>query len=182
MKSQTALHAVPTDLFTPAQLTPPPELPPLYPPSRIRQTCSHRGARLARLLAVERLGDWGIACGTSTAAVIAAVIGELVANAVTHGRTPGRDFELRLSLTAAAVRIEVIDTRPDRFPRVPRVMPPPSADATGGRGLLLVAAFADRWGWTVRDPYTKTVWAEVDRPRDGGPVAPEVTSTSAASD
>ncbi|MEE1804469.1 MULTISPECIES: ATP-binding protein [unclassified Streptomyces] len=80
---------------------------------------------------------------------------------MTHGRTPGRDFEVRLGLGADRVRVEVIDTRPERLPRVPGISAPPAADSTGGRGLLLVAAYADRWGWGVRDPYTKIVWAEV---------------------
>ncbi|MFE7386965.1 ATP-binding protein [Streptomyces sp. NPDC057582] len=38
---------------------------------------------------------------------------------------------------------------------------PAFTDAASGRGLLLVEAYADRWGCTVRDPFTKTVWAEV---------------------
>ncbi|GHB65290.1 hypothetical protein GCM10010397_39090 [Streptomyces spinoverrucosus] len=39
------------------------------------------------------------------------IVAELAANAVTHGRAPGRDFELRLSLVPGRVRIEVTDTR-----------------------------------------------------------------------
>lgn len=40
-------------------------------------------------------------------------------------------------------------------------MSPQPADETSGRGLLLVQEYADRWGYTVRDAYTKTVWAEI---------------------
>ena len=41
---------------------------------------------------------------------------------------------------------------------------PAPPDAPSGRGLLFVAAYAERWGCEVRDTYTKTVWAEVGRP------------------
>ncbi|MFJ9028010.1 ATP-binding protein [Streptomyces sp. NPDC102274] len=163
MKSEIAAPTVSTGPAVPAQLTSPPPLSPLYPPSRIRLSSSHRGARLARLLAAQQLAEWGIPRTTSTGTVVVAVVAELAANAVTHGRTPGRDFEVRLALSAVVVRGEVLDTRPDRLPRVPGLTLPPPPDATNGRGLLLVAAYADRWGWSVRDAYTtKTVWAEVD--------------------
>ncbi|MEW1722208.1 ATP-binding protein [Streptomyces sp. NPDC093109] len=165
MKSETppaAVSAVSTGPALPAELVSPPPLVPLYPPSRIRLSSSHRGARLARLLATQQLDEWGIPRSTSDSAVIAAVVAELVANAATHGRTPGRDFELRMTLAAELVRVEVVDTRPDRLPKAPGISPRPPAFSTSGRGLLLVAAYADRWGWAVRDPYTKVVWAEVE--------------------
>lgn len=38
----------------------------------------------------------------------------------------------------------------------------PSADADGGRGLLLVGALASCWGVSERTGPGKTVWAEVD--------------------
>ncbi|MEV0784620.1 ATP-binding protein [Streptomyces sp. NPDC050423] len=87
---------------------------------------------------------------------------EPAANAVIHGRLPGRDFRLTLLLLAYALRIEVTDTRPERLPPT-SVVGPARADAVSGRGLLLVEAYADRWGYAVRDAYTKTVWAEVGR-------------------
>ncbi|MFD5034116.1 ATP-binding protein [Streptomyces sp. NPDC058405] len=161
MKSEIDCLTAPTEPAAPAQLPPQPPLPPLFPPARIRLSSSRRGARLARLLAGQQLEEWGVPRTTPTAAGVVAVVAELAANAITHGRTPGRDFEVRLALTAAAIRVEVIDTRPDRAPSA-AVHTPPAPDSTGGRGLLLVAAYADRWGWAVRDPYTKFVWAEVD--------------------
>ncbi|MDX3572809.1 ATP-binding protein [Streptomyces sp. ID05-47C] len=89
----------------------------------------------------------------------------VIRRAVTHDRTPGRDFEVRLSLTASQVRVEVSDTRPDRLPPLPDDSTPavstPPATATSGRGLLLVGAFATRWGCEPRSRFTKTVWAEV---------------------
>lgn len=92
------------------------------------------------------------------------------ANAVRHGRTRGRDFRLRLALRpplpgrhAATLRIEVSDTRPDRFPRLSAA----GSGATSGHGLLLVDALADRWGTEPRYGTGKTVWAEYDLPGPG---------------
>ncbi|MGW3654466.1 ATP-binding protein [Streptomyces sp. NPDC005151] len=77
---------------------------------------------------------------------------------MTHGHLPGRDFRLTLLLLPHALRIEVTDTRPDRLLPNPPFTP---TGATSGRGLLLIDAYANRWGCTVRDACTKTVWAEV---------------------
>ncbi|MBT3154723.1 ATP-binding protein [Streptomyces sp. CHD11] len=123
-----------------------------------------RGARLARLLATEQLRTWGLP--THPAEL---VVAELSANAVTHGRVPGRDFRLLLYVVGGILRIEVTDTRGDRMP-----CPQHSAtDAESGRGLLLVEAFADRWGVVPGPPPLKTVWAEVETgPTGSRPVAP----------
>ncbi|MFJ8648437.1 ATP-binding protein [Streptomyces sp. NPDC093546] len=137
------------------------------PPSwRSSQSLQHakgcstrRGARLARHLAGHRLDAWGIPYGSDCAEAATLVVGELAANAVTHGRVPGRDFELRLLLSgdSGIVRIEVGDTRGERRPMM--AVPEPYGD--GGRGLVLVAALAEAWGVADRVPVGKTVWAEL---------------------
>lgn len=127
----------------------------------LRLSSTRRGARLARTLAVQQLTEWcGIPYDSDAAQAVALVTAELAANAITHGHLPGRDFRLRLLLLPHAIRIEVTDTRPERLPPHPAPEPDP-ADATSGRGLLLVEAYAERWGCVVRDACTKTVWAEV---------------------
>jgi anti-sigma regulatory factor (Ser/Thr protein kinase) len=88
----------------------------------------------------------------------------LAANAVTHGRVPGREFELRLALTDGTVRIEVSDTRGERRPPGPGDVKPPEPLAGSGRGLLLVEALADRWTVLERAQVGKTVRAELDLP------------------
>ncbi|MET7642772.1 ATP-binding protein [Streptomyces sp. NPDC005426] len=146
------------------------------PPVTVRafaQRCSatRLGATLARRLAVWKLDVWGIPYGTPLSDDVALLVAELAANAVLHGRVPGRDFELRLSYTheTGVVRVEISDThdaRPD-----PASVPPPDAEADGGRGLLIVEAVAGRWGVSDRLGPGKTVWAEtgpVDR-RTRGP-------------
>ncbi|MGW0293449.1 ATP-binding protein [Streptomyces tuirus] len=112
-----------------------------------------RGARLARLLATEQLRSWGVPLDPA-----GQIVAELAANAATHGRVPGRDFRLTLYVVGGTLRIEVTDTRGDRLPRLAR----PAPDATTGRGLLVVAALADRWGVAPGPHPRKTVWAEVD--------------------
>ncbi|MFE4053677.1 ATP-binding protein [Streptomyces sp. YIM B13518] len=128
----------------------------------IRLSSTARGARLARRLAGQQLAAWGISYDCETSQAVALVTAELAANAVTHGRTPGRDFRLTLLLLPehGVVRVEVTDTRPERLPRDP-VGEPAASDAPSGRGLLLVTAYAERWGYEVRDAYTKTVWADL---------------------
>lgn len=118
-----------------------------------------RGARLARLLAVEwmRTRD-ELTSGVSGTA--AQLVAELAANAATHGRVTGRNFRLALLADEGALRIEVTDTRADALPR----RRSPSLDADSGRGLLLVEALADRWGVGLGPSPQKTVWAEVDLP------------------
>ncbi|MFJ8129778.1 ATP-binding protein [Streptomyces hydrogenans] len=125
----------------------------------LRFSGTRRGARLARRLAVQQLTDWtALPYDSDPARAVALVAAELASNAIRHGSLPGRDFRLALLLLPDCYRIEVTDTRPERLP--PPAAPQP-ADETTGRGLLLVQAYADRWGCAVRDAYTKTVWAEV---------------------
>ncbi|MFD7719287.1 ATP-binding protein [Streptomyces sp. NPDC059814] len=127
------------------------------------QRCSatRRGASLARRLAVWKLDTWGIPYGTRLSDTVALLVAELAANAVLHGRVPGRDFELRLMYPyeeAGVVRIEVSDTHETR-PN-PSVARQPAPDADGGRGLLVVESIAARWGVSDRVGPGKTVWAE----------------------
>ncbi|MGW1747932.1 ATP-binding protein [Streptomyces sp. NPDC002092] len=142
-------------------------LPTPQPPVTVRVfaprlTATPRAARLARHLSVNQLDAWGIPHGSDTSDTVALIVAELAANAVTHGRVPGRDFELRLSLVTGSVRIEVTDTRAERHPRTP---PPSNLLEETGRGLLLVDALADRWEVVDREPPPgKTVRAEVDLP------------------
>ncbi|BCL30062.1 ATP-binding protein [Streptomyces aurantiacus] len=114
-----------------------------------------RGARLARRLTTEQLRSWGLPLDPDRAEHI---VGELAANAITHGRVPGRDFRLTLYVIGGTLRIEVTDARGDR--PVPRPQQP-TLTAESGRGLAIVEALADRWGVTQGPPPRKTVWAEI---------------------
>ncbi|GAA1918195.1 ATP-binding protein [Streptomyces durmitorensis] len=127
-----------------------------------RFSSTPRGARLARHLALHRLNAWGIPYDSDASDTAALLVAELAANAVTHGHVPGRDFEVRLSLDAQTLRIDVSDPRGERRVDGPGTVAAPPAGADGGRGLLLVEALADRWAVLDRLPIGKTVRAELD--------------------
>jgi len=134
------------------------------PPLAARFASSPRGARLARRLAVQHMEEWGHPPASDASRTVALVVGELAANAVQHGRVPGRGFGLRLALDAVAglVRVEVADAASaKRLPTVPPSSSPSSPENESGRGLFLVEALALRWGSGPRRPVGKTVWAEV---------------------
>lgn len=131
---------------------------------RQRLSATPRGARLARHLAVGQLHAWGIPYGSDVSESVALIVAELAANAATHGRVPGRDFELRVGLVTGSVLIEVTDSRSGTRPPGPKDVRAPSPLAESGRGLVVVDAVADRWEVVDREPPGKTVRAEVDVP------------------
>ncbi|WPP31047.1 ATP-binding protein [Streptomyces sp. CL7] len=118
------------------------------------------GARLARRFTVRSLEGWGHPPASDVSCTLALVVGEPAANAVCHGRVPGRDFGLRLVLdeTAGLVGAEVADAAADKRPPLATPVVPPEGES--GRGLLLVDVLAERWGWEPREPVGKTVRAE----------------------
>ncbi|MFF2042543.1 ATP-binding protein [Kitasatospora sp. NPDC058170] len=128
-------------------------------------TATPKGAAICRRIARQQFTAWGLNI-TATEPFHAAllVVAELAANAITHGRVPGRNFELALALTTTpgrgtVLRIEISDARGDRLPAIPASCAPNSQT---GRGLTLIDHLADRWGTIPRHPNAKTVWAELD--------------------
>jgi anti-sigma regulatory factor (Ser/Thr protein kinase) len=117
-----------------------------------------RGARLARRLVANRMDVWGFAYDSEASEDVSLVVAELAANAVRHGSVRGRSFRVRLVLRGDLVRVEVADGRTERLP----VPVPREPDGEGGRGLVLVAALAERWGVEPRiGTAYKVVWAEL---------------------
>ncbi|MFJ8028153.1 ATP-binding protein [Streptomyces sp. NPDC096311] len=119
-------------------------------------SCTPRGARLARRLVANRMDVWGFAYDSEASESVVLVVAELAANAVRHGHVRGRSFRVRLVLRDGLVRVEVADGRTERLPflRAP--------DDEGGRGLVIVAALAERWGVVPRIGMAyKVVWAEL---------------------
>lgn len=109
------------------------------------------GVGPARAFARQVVAEWGLR-GLSDDVQL--VVSELVANAVVHA---GSAPELRLTLTEAAVRIEVRDTG-DGTPD-PK---PPSSTGESGRGMFLVSALAAAWG-VEQVAGGKLVWADIAR-------------------
>ncbi|MFJ6420461.1 ATP-binding protein [Streptomyces hydrogenans] len=126
----------------------------------LRFTATPRGARLARRLASQQLDSWGRPYRTPAHDAVELVVAELAANAVTHGRVPGRDAELRLAHDGGSrVLVEVSDVRDERLP-VLAPEPDRRPLAEDGRGLALVSALAEAWGVAERPGAPgKTVWA-----------------------
>ncbi|RJK94189.1 ATP-binding protein [Vallicoccus soli] len=103
-------------------------------------------ARRAVAAQVERAGFAALADDA------ALLVSELVANAVLHART---EVEVRVVAQEGGVRVEVQDGSP--------VLPLPGAlraTAMSGRGLVLVATLARRWGVEPREG-GKVVWFEL---------------------
>ncbi|MFG3131626.1 ATP-binding protein [Streptomyces tendae] len=138
-----------------------PQLPAATRTFTLQFSSTRRGARLARLLTYEQLRTWQVSPGVADRAE--QIVAELAANAALHGRVQGRDFRLALAhdLAADVLRVAVTDARGDQVPSpVAAFLKPP--DDESGRGLLIVAALADRWGSEPYPPSGKTVWAECD--------------------
>ncbi|MFD0149540.1 ATP-binding SpoIIE family protein phosphatase [Streptomyces sp. NPDC055721] len=101
----------------------------------------------ARRFAADTLGSWGLDELSFTTELI---VSELVTNAIRYGKPP---VHLRLILDAA-LTCEVFDAN-STAPHMRRAR----TFDEGGRGLLLVAQFAERWG-TRHGREGKTIWAE----------------------
>lgn len=129
----------------------------------MRFTSTPRGARLARRLVSHRLAAWGYPYDSGPNETVTLIASELAANAVRHGRVPGRDFHVRLTAplgdAGGTIRIEVSDTRTEKRPTLTAAAP----DAETGRGLYLVSRLAERWAVGPRPGGGpgKTVWAEI---------------------
>lgn len=109
----------------------------------------------ARRFVSQQVTDWQAEQIVADAVL---VISELATNAITHADSSCR---IRLSLTAATLRIDVIDAGSG-------TPEPQLADPTSehGRGLGMVAAVAAAWGMEALPGDGKLVWAELKRPVD----------------
>jgi DNA-binding NarL/FixJ family response regulator len=110
-------------------------------------------ARLARQFVASRVTEWHLDELLDDALLVTS---ELATNAVTHADSPCR---IRLSISSAALRIDVLD----KGPGTPEPQPE-SRTAEHGRGLHLVDALTTAWGLEVLPGEGKLVWAELPRP------------------
>lgn len=101
----------------------------------------------ARRFCVSALAAWGL---DSLEPAVSGVVTELATNCVLHARTA---FSVTVSFDGQVLRVGVTDSSP----RMP-IAKSYSTGAMSGRGLRLVAAFADAWGVESHDD-GKTVWA-----------------------
>ena len=113
--------------------------------------------RTARDFTVATLRQWGMAeCSPD----IAIVVSELMTNALRHALSgsgdtrPRRPIRLGLLQPGPCVLCAVAD--PGKT--VPALRTPSSLDETG-RGLHLIRALSDQWGYTTPSQTGKVVWA-----------------------
>ncbi|MGP3634775.1 ATP-binding protein [Streptomyces sp. 24-1644] len=128
----------------------------------------HGSVPRARAILRAKLGEWR--AGHHTLDDGELVLSELVTNAVRVPVPGDRMVGVRIVCreNGDRLRLEVSDAGPGR----PEVRKPRETEADG-RGLLLVAALAHRWGVDARPAgIGKTVWAELLAP-GAGPVPPE---------
>ena len=102
---------------------------------------------LARKYATEQLENWGLG---EAAFVTELVVSELITNAIRHAVPP-----IRLRLIYDRTLICEVSDSSNTAPHLRRAR----AMDEGGRGLMLVAQLADRWG-TRQTPTGKIIWAE----------------------
>jgi anti-sigma regulatory factor (Ser/Thr protein kinase) len=123
-----------------------------------------QSARAARRLTRSTLSEWGL---TSLAEDAETIVGEFVANAVTHAAAGGvgsvgpadrkptaENLGLRLLRRTGEVICAVLDPSD-----VAPVLKTPSGAEEAGRGLQMVDALSDVWGWSPVTGRGKAVWA-----------------------
>jgi anti-sigma regulatory factor (Ser/Thr protein kinase) len=127
--------------------------------------------RWARLHAKDLLGTWEVPESVAEPAFL--IVSELVTNAVLHAGQ-SRDYggsrpeaprcSLNFWLTRRGLTVAVYDQE-----RTPPVRREASEDADGGRGLALVEALSNRWGYTYPSSDSgKLVWARLPLPSASG--------------
>ena len=117
-----------------------------------------QSARVARRLTSSTLRDWGLSTLAEDAETI---VGEFVANAVTHAADAATDrrfspenLGLRLLRRTGEVICAVLDPSD-----VAPVLKKPDCAEEAGRGLQMVDALSDVWGWSPLAGRGKAVWA-----------------------
>jgi len=104
------------------------------------------------------LREWDLLALAENAEII---VGELVANAVTHATPSSKDraealdnLSLRLLRRTGEVTCAVLD--PSEAAPVPKT---PSPEEVAGRGPRIIDALSDMWGWSPTAGRGKAVWA-----------------------
>jgi anti-sigma regulatory factor (Ser/Thr protein kinase) len=113
---------------------------------------------MARRLTRNTLREWGLSFLAEDAETI---VGEFVANAVTHaaaGELSRREVAENLGLRLVRRTGEVICAVLDPSDSAPVLRAPGSIEESG-RGLQMVDALSDVWGWSPVAGRGKAVWA-----------------------
>ncbi|MEU1006030.1 ATP-binding protein [Streptomyces tibetensis] len=170
-----ASHTVPADPHTVMPYGIPPSVPKTLPQfsgalsasATLRVECSREGFARVRSFTRDTLHGWSLDHRCDDAAL---VITELAANAATHAapRTPGVP-EIRLGFLLDPGHLLVTVSDLDDHP--PVFAPTGVALEEHGRGLCIVDALSEEWGWSPGTPAGKTVWARLST-RPAAPCPP----------
>jgi anti-sigma regulatory factor (Ser/Thr protein kinase) len=114
----------------------------------VRETRDFTLATLRRWDVADRLDD------------IVIVVSELLTNAISHARPAARErrvrWPIRLDLLQSGPCVLCMVADPSDQPPVQR---DPGCLAEAGRGLQIIAALSDQWGFTTPNDMGKVVWA-----------------------
>ncbi|MFC8146388.1 ATP-binding protein [Streptomyces paradoxus] len=163
-----ASHAFPAGPHTASPYGAPPSVPRTLPQfsgalsasAALRVECSREGFARARSFTRDTLHGWSLdhRCDDATL-----VITELTANAATHAAPRASDApgapEIRLGFLLDPSHLLV--TVSDRDDHPPVYRPAGLGLEEHGRGLCIVDALSEEWGWTPSPPAGKTVWARL---------------------
>ncbi|NML53261.1 ATP-binding protein [Streptomyces sp. R302] len=135
-------------------------------PEATQRFFDHRpeSVKAARDFTTRTLRDWGL----DDTGDIRLVVSELATNALAHGSDRDHGFLVRLEAQTDGVRLEVHDSRDPHRPLPEPAKPDPAAET--GRGLVIAAALAARWGVTPRQPRGKIVWSHFPTALPAAPV------------
>ncbi len=116
-----------------------------------------RSVREARDFTRATLRRWGV---TDRAEDIVVVVSELLTNAMRHARPELADrgfrWPVRLDLVQSGPCVLSMVADPSNRPPVPQEA---GCLAETGRGLQVIAALSDQWGYTTPSEMGKVVWA-----------------------
>ena len=116
-----------------------------------------RSVRDIRDFTVVTLSCWGVADRLDD---IVVVVSELLTNAIRHAQPADGDerrhWPIRLDLLQSGPCVLCMVADPSERPPVQRE---PACLAEAGRGLQIIAALSDQWGYTAPSEMGKVVWA-----------------------
>ena len=145
---------------TPSPTIPSPTIPSDAPDAAaLRIRCGAEGFASARAFTRDTLRRWSLDQRGDDAAL---VVTELAANAVAHAvpRDLVGEAEVWLGIVLDPAHVLLTVSDPGEGP--------PEFTATDGsalldhgRGLFIVDALAEEWGWTLKPPAGKSVWARL---------------------
>ncbi len=122
-----------------------------YPELRLRLPCKPISARRGRTVVRRTVAGWDTGMDSDQLDVLELLTSELITNCLIHACSDHHD--LVVAQDPLGVRVSVTDDEIER----PMLAPDEHPSVLGGRGLVLVHAYADDWG-IEEFPAGKAIW------------------------